>query len=59
MQGLSLKTSVQIPLGKTLSAHYKLFYPVVVDKERLCNYTFISVYAQNMTHGGPKGIMKK
>lgn len=42
-----------------LSAHYELFYPVIVDKERLCNYTFISVYAQKMTHRGPMGDNEK
>lgn len=41
-----------------LSAHYKLFYPVIVDEERLHHY-ISSVCAQNMTHRGPMGDNKK
>lgn len=54
-----MKIRLHIPLAKMLSAHYELFYPVIVDEERLCNYTFISVYAQIMTHRGPMGDNEK
>lgn len=57
--GIVSKTFLQIPLTKILGTHYKLFYPVTVEEERLFNYTFTSVCARNMTHRGPMGDNEK